>query len=66
MTSEMQTVKKFLLEDIWGGCIFCRKVDIVSLTHNNSFWAQKLTLSVSFWAQKLIHYVSFWAQKTLI
>jgi hypothetical protein len=39
--------------------------DIVSLAHNVSFWAQKLTHSISLCAQKLNHYVSFWAQKTL-
>ena len=40
------------------------KIDIVSLAHNASFWAQKLTYFVSFWARKLNHYVSFWIQKT--
>jgi hypothetical protein len=38
-------------------------MDIVSLAHNVSFWAQKLTHYVRFWAQKLTHYVSFWIQK---
>ena len=32
-----------------------KKMDKVSLAHNLSFWAQKLT-----------HYVSFWTQKTKI
>ena len=40
-----------------------REMDIVSLAHNVSFWAQKLKHSVSFWAQKLIHYNDFWLLK---
>ena len=47
------TVKGHEIEEMEHGTVL-ELNDIVSLAHNVSLWALKLTHSVSFWAQKTL------------
>jgi hypothetical protein len=52
-----KTLKKGRISTVVGDTENKRR-HTVSLAHNDSFWAQKLTYSVSFWAQKLLKWVT--------